>query len=94
MASAQSQPSAGRLRLLTLAAFAVIYFVWGSTYLAIRVGVRQMPPLLMAGLRFAAAGLALYGWMRLRGEPAPTRRQWLSILPLALAASPFSLAAR
>jgi len=83
MASAQSQPSAGRLRLLTLAAFAVIYFVWGSTYLAIRVGVRQMPPLLMAGLRFAAAGLALYGWMRLRGEPAPTRRQWLSILPLA-----------
>src|ERR1700721_161936 len=83
MRSDQRQTSAGRLRLLTLAAFAVIYFVWGSTYLSIRVGVRQMPPLLMAGMRFAIAGLALYAWMRLRGEPAPSRRQWMSILPLA-----------
>src|SRR5450755_349251 len=60
----------------TLLAFAIIYFVWGSTYLAIRVGVREMPPFLMAGLRFTAAGLALYGWMRLTGVPSPSWREW------------------
>src|SRR6266581_8267755 len=59
-----------------LAAFAIIYFVWGSTYLAIRVGVREMPPFLMAGLRFTVAGLALYGWMRLSGVPSPSWREW------------------
>lgn len=59
-----------------LLAFAVIYFVWGSTYLAIRVGVREMPPFLMAGLRFTAAGLALYGWMRLTGTPNLSWVEW------------------
>src|SRR5215469_5574931 len=59
-----------------LLAFAIIYFVWGSTYLAIRVGVHEMPPFLMAGLRFTAAGLMLYGWMRLTGVPNPTAHQW------------------
>jgi drug/metabolite transporter (DMT)-like permease len=59
-----------------LFAFAIIYFVWGSTYLAIRVGVREMPPFLMAGLRFTVAGLALYGWMRLTGVPSPSWREW------------------
>jgi len=59
-----------------LLAFAIIYLVWGSTYLAIRIGVREMPPFLMAGLRFTAAGGILYGWMRLHGTPAPTRREW------------------
>jgi drug/metabolite transporter (DMT)-like permease len=59
-----------------LLAFAIIYFVWGSTYLAIRVGVREMPPFLMAGLRFTAAGLALYGWMRITGVPSPSWREW------------------
>src|SRR5258708_774454 len=59
-----------------LLAFAIIYLVWGSTYLAIRVGVREMPPFLMAGLRFTAAGLALYGWMRLTGVPSPNWIEW------------------
>jgi drug/metabolite transporter (DMT)-like permease len=59
-----------------LLAFAIIYFVWGSTYLAIRVGVREMPPFLMAGMRFTAAGLALYEWMRLTGVPSPTWIEW------------------
>src|SRR5437763_8057773 len=59
-----------------LLAFAIIYLVWGSTYLAIRVGVQQMPPFLMAGLRFTAAGLALYGWMRISGVRSPTWREW------------------
>jgi drug/metabolite transporter (DMT)-like permease len=59
-----------------LLAFSVIYFVWGSTYLAIRVGVLQMPPFLMAGIRFTIAGLALWTWMRLRGTPSLTWPEW------------------
>jgi len=49
----------------TVLAFAIIYFVWGSTFLAIRVGVREVPPLLLASMRFSIAGIVLYGWMRL-----------------------------
>jgi drug/metabolite transporter (DMT)-like permease len=68
----------------TLLAFAIIYFVWGSTFLAIRVGVHAVPPLLFAAMRFLVAGLVLFGWMIARGEPSPTRRQWMSVLLLAL----------
>ncbi|MBV9574083.1 MAG: EamA family transporter [Acidobacteriales bacterium] len=68
----------------TLAAFAVIYFVWGSTFLAIRVGVREIPPLLFAALRFSTAGVLLYAWVSGRGEPQPTRREWMSASLLGL----------
>jgi drug/metabolite transporter (DMT)-like permease len=68
----------------TLLAFAIIYFVWGSTFLAIRIGVHEVPPLLFAAMRFLTAGLVLFGWMIARGEPSPTRRQWMSVLLLAL----------
>jgi drug/metabolite transporter (DMT)-like permease len=68
----------------TLLAFAIIYFVWGSTFLAIRVGVHAVPPLLFAAMRFFVAGFVLFGWMIARREPSPTRRQWMSILLLAL----------
>jgi drug/metabolite transporter (DMT)-like permease len=59
-----------------LLAFAIIYLVWGSTYLAIRIGVREIPPFLMAGLRFTVAGLAMWAWMRGTGTPSPTLREW------------------
>jgi len=68
----------------TLLAFAIIYFVWGSTYLAIRVGVREVPPLLLAAMRFLFAGLALYGWMIAKGESSPTTREWKSASLLAI----------
>jgi drug/metabolite transporter (DMT)-like permease len=48
-------------------AFLSVYFFWGSTYTAIRIGAAQMPPLLLAGTRFLVAGLILLGWCRLRG---------------------------
>jgi drug/metabolite transporter (DMT)-like permease len=67
-----SQPRAWKVLL----AFAIIYFVWGSTFLAIRVGVREVPPFLLAGMRFLVAGIVLYGWMRARGTPAPSAREW------------------
>jgi drug/metabolite transporter (DMT)-like permease len=62
----------------------MIYFVWGSTFLAIRIGVHQVPPFLFAAMRFSIAGLILYGWMMARGEPSPSRRQWMSVCLLAL----------
>src|SRR2546429_732934 len=68
----------------TMLAFAIIYFVWGSTFLAIRVGVREVPPLLLASMRFFIAGVVLFGWMRLRGTPSPSRREWLAASALAL----------
>jgi drug/metabolite transporter (DMT)-like permease len=67
----------------TLLAFAIIYFVWGSTFLAIRIGVHEVPPFLLAALRFAVAGLVLFGWMIVQGETLPSRRQWMSIFLLA-----------
>jgi drug/metabolite transporter (DMT)-like permease len=75
--------SAHRPAWKTLLAFAIIYFVWGSTFLAIRIGVHAVPPLLFAAMRFLVAGLILFGWMIARGEPSPTRRQWMSVLLLA-----------
>src|SRR5579863_1886037 len=68
----------------TLLAFAIIYFVWGSTFLAIRVGVHEVPPFLLAAMRFLIAGLVLYGWMMARGERSPNLRQWASATLLAI----------
>src|SRR5258707_1788925 len=70
--------------LKTLLAFAIIYFVWGSTFLAIRVGVREVPPFLLAGVRFSAAGIVLYIWMRARGTASPAFREWASASLLAV----------
>jgi len=68
----------------TLLAFAIIYFVWGSTFLAIRVGVREVPPFLLAAMRFLVAGLVLYGWMIVKGERSPNLLQWSSACLLAV----------
>jgi drug/metabolite transporter (DMT)-like permease len=59
-------------------AFAAVYLLWGSTYLAIRFGVETIPPFILAGLRHLTAGLLLFAWMRLRGTPAPEPRHWRS----------------
>src|SRR6202789_580201 len=68
----------------TLLAFAIIYILWGSTYLAVRVGVREVPPFLLAAMRFLVAGLVLYGWMVARGERSPSAREWISAFLLAV----------
>src|SRR5271170_2174551 len=68
----------------TLLAFGIIYFVWGSTFLAIRIGVHEVPPLLLAAMRFSVAGLVLNVWMIARGEPSPSRREWMSASLLGL----------
>lgn len=63
--------------LIVLALFCT-YFIWGSTYLAIRFGIESFPPFLMGGIRFTVAGLILYIAMRFFGAPNPTKRQWLA----------------
>jgi drug/metabolite transporter (DMT)-like permease len=59
-----------------VSALLVVYVVWGSTYLAIAVADRSLPPFLMLAVRFALAGAALYWWARRRGAPRPGLRQW------------------
>jgi drug/metabolite transporter (DMT)-like permease len=59
-------------------AFAAVYLLWGSTYLAIRFGVETIPPFVMAGTRHLVAGLLLYGWLRARGAARPEPRHWAS----------------
>ena len=63
-------------RLLIILAFLAVYLIWGSTYLAIRFVVVSMPPLLMAGVRFAVAGGILFVWRMARGATRPSARQW------------------
>jgi drug/metabolite transporter (DMT)-like permease len=61
-------------------AFAAIYVLWGSTYLAIRVAVQLVPPFFAAGVRFFFAGTLLYAVMRLCGRPRPSGKEWGSLL--------------
>lgn len=75
-------PRSHRLKLLV--AFAIIYFVWGSSFLAIKVGVREVPPFLFAAMRFLVAGIALYGWLRARGVRPPAPREWRAVSLVAL----------
>ena len=67
-----------RVSLTLIAAFFALYFIWGSTYLVIRIGVESWPPMLMAGCRFIIAGTILFAWMLWRGAPLPTFKQSLS----------------
>jgi drug/metabolite transporter (DMT)-like permease len=67
---------AGSHRSRVITAFAAVYLIWGSTYLAIRYAVATIPPFLMGGVRFVLAGTILYAWARSRGAVAPTKAQW------------------
>ena len=65
-------------------ALASVYLVWGSTYLAIRVGLEGYPPFLMGSLRFLAASAVFYAFLRWRGHAAPTRAQWKNAAVMGL----------
>ena len=69
-----SRPS----RVALVAAFAAIYLIWGSTYLAIRFGVEAIPPFLMAGVRFLVGGVAFIAWAKSRGAGRPSARDWMT----------------
>jgi len=63
-------------RTALILALLAVYFIWGSTYLALRFGLEGFPPFLLNGIRFLFAGAAMYAVLRWRGVPAPTPRQW------------------
>jgi len=67
-------------RVLVPLALLGVYLIWGSTYLAIRIALEGFPPFLMAAIRFPIAGLLMFAFLRWRGMPAPTPRQWLNCL--------------
>lgn len=82
MSSATAHPPT---RLALFAAFAIVYIVWGSTYLAIRFAIETLPPFLMAGGRFLVAGAMLYAWSRvLGGATRPTAMHWRSAAVVGL----------
>ncbi len=63
-------------RTALILALLAVYFIWGSTYLALRFGLEGFPPFLLNSIRFLLAGVAMYAVLRWRGVPAPSRRQW------------------
>ncbi len=71
-----------RIRLFL--SFFAIYILWGTTFLAIRIAVEELPPLFAAGARFFTAGVLLYAFMRFKRETAPTAKQWRSLTIMAL----------
>jgi drug/metabolite transporter (DMT)-like permease len=75
-----SAPSAFDAHLLprgVVLSLALVYSIWSSTYLALRFMVHDLPPLASSGARFLIAGLIMYVFLRVRGAPAPSFRQWL-----------------
>ena len=73
-------PGHARTTTMVLIAFAAVYIVWGSTYLAIRVGVESFPPFILAGLRHLCAGLILYPIFRRKTGIRPTMQHWRTAL--------------
>ena len=71
-------PEAAPKRWQLILAFASVYLIWGSTYLAIKFAIETIPGFLMAGVRFLISGAILYGWARMRGAVRPTRIHWKS----------------
>ncbi len=65
-----------------IASLAAVYLVWSSTYLAMRIAVTDLPPMLMASVRFVAAGLVMIMIARRRGVSWPTAREWLRVAPI------------
>lgn len=64
--------------LLVPMSLLALYFIWGSTFIAIKFAIESIPPFMSAGLRFLFAGVLLYALLRIQGTPSPSRTQWKS----------------
>lgn len=83
--AAASDPGTSAARSINpwlIANLAAVYLIWSSTYLAMRIAVQELPPLGMASLRFAAAGLVLLAIAKQRGVAWPAARDWLRVIPI------------
>jgi drug/metabolite transporter (DMT)-like permease len=79
-----SDPSGRSRRVRLLLAFATIYVVWGSTYLAVARAIETIPPLLMMSIRLVAAGGLLYLWTWSRGVTHPRPTEWRAALRVSV----------
>lgn len=75
-AAAATRPARARPPMMIVAAMLAVYFLWGSTYLAIRVALETIPPFSLGAMRFLIAGGGLYAALRLFGAPKPTPAEW------------------
>jgi drug/metabolite transporter (DMT)-like permease len=82
--SPEPSSTAGSFKVRMVLAFFAIYILWGTTFLAIRIAVEELPPLFAAGVRFFIAGVVLLGFMLVKGETKPSARQWRNLLVLSL----------
>ena len=71
-------------RIRVILAFFAVYVLWGTTFLAIRIAVEELPPLFAAGARFLIAGVALFVFVRFRGHSKPTAAQWRNLAIMSL----------
>lgn len=76
--------ASSREALLAILSFFSIYIIWGSTYLAIRITVADLPPFFAAGVRFLIAGGLLYGFVQAKSRSFPTGKQWRNLAIVAL----------
>jgi drug/metabolite transporter (DMT)-like permease len=67
---------------LLIACLAAVYLIWSSTYLAMAIAVRELPPMVMASMRYSAAGLVMLAVAKQRGVAWPSARQWLRVVPI------------
>jgi drug/metabolite transporter (DMT)-like permease len=75
-----SSPSTMRKRVLIILSLLSLYFIWGGTYLAMRIALQGFPPFILAGVRQLTAGILLFLFLRLRKHALPTRKQWLTAI--------------
>lgn len=79
-----TSPASGSFKVRMVLAFLAIYVLWGTTFLAIRIAVEELPPLFAAGARFFTAGVVLYVLMRFKGQARPAAIQWRNLAILGL----------
>ncbi|HYA99818.1 MAG TPA: drug/metabolite exporter YedA [Ktedonobacteraceae bacterium] len=77
---ARSKPSTMRNRILIIVSLLSLYFLWGGTYLAMRIALHGFPPFILAGVRQLTAGVILFVVLWLRKHELPTRKQWLTAI--------------
>jgi len=70
----------GDVQARVIIALLAVYISWGSTYLAIRIALKDFQPFLMMGIRFLSVGIGLFLFLRVRGAAMPDRRQWVNSL--------------
>jgi drug/metabolite transporter (DMT)-like permease len=71
-------------RLAIIVSMVALYFLWGATYLGMRIALQSFPPFLLAGIRFLIAGVLMFVFLRARGLPMPTRKEWLGAILIGM----------